>query len=154
PQTLQLPPGRLHAISLETEDGLTLNGWHVLADGHTAADSEECDRELSSGRLLALYFSGHAGHRGDRLEEAALLTAAGMDVFLFDYRGYGDNPGVPGEALFAADARAVWEYATRLRRVPRRRVLLYGESIGGAVATRLASELCLETTPPLGLMIR
>jgi uncharacterized protein len=154
PQCLQLPADRVHAVTLETDDGLILNGWHLLADGHTAADRAECDRELSAGRPLALYFPGNSGHRGDRVAEAALLTHVGADVFLFDYRGYGENPGTPGEETFAADARAVWTYATSERRVTNRRILLYGESIGGAVATRLASEMSIANTPPAGLFIR
>ncbi len=154
PNCLQLPAERVHPVTLQTDDGLLLNGWHFLADGHPAADRAGCDRELSAGRPLALYFPGNSGHRGDRVPEAALLTRVGVDVFLFDYRGYGDNPGTPGEAAFAADARAVWTYATSERRIPPHRILLYGESIGGAVATRLASEMCVASTPPAGLFIR
>jgi hypothetical protein len=154
PQCLKLPADRVHAVTLRTDDGLILNGWHLLADGHTAANRAECDRELSAGRPLALYFPGNSGHRGDRVAEAALLTRVGADVFLFDYRGYGDNPGTPGEEAFAADARAIWKYATSERRVSHHRLLLYGESIGGAVATRLASEMSIANTPPAGLFIR
>jgi uncharacterized protein len=154
PKCLQLPADRVHAVTLQTDDGLILNGWHLLADGHTAVDRAECDRELSAGRPLALYFPGNSGHRGDRVAEAALLTHVGADVFLFDYRGYGDNPGTPEEEAFAADARAIWTYATSERRVAHRRILLYGESIGGAVATRLASEMSIANTPPAGLFIR
>jgi fermentation-respiration switch protein FrsA (DUF1100 family) len=154
PKCLQLPADRIHAVTMQTDDGLVLNGWHLLAEGHTAAGRMECDRELSAGRPLALYFPGNSGHRGDRIAEVALLTRVGADVFLFDYRGYGDNPGTPGEAAFAADARTVWNYATSDRRVPHDRILLYGESIGGAVATRLASEISIANSPPAGLFIR
>jgi hypothetical protein len=154
PRCLQLPVDRVHAITLETDDGLTLNGYHLLADGTSAADRAECDRKLSAGRPLALYFPGNSGHRGDRLAEAGLLTRTGADVFLFDYRGYGDNSGTPTEEAFAADARAAWRYATVDRRVAPGRIILYGESIGGAVATRLTSELCAGGTAPAGLFIR
>ncbi len=154
PERLHLPRDRIHAVALRTDDGLTLNGWHLLADGCSAADRAECDRELSLGRPLALYFPGNSGHRGDRLAEAGLLTGAGADVLLFDWRGYGDNPGTPAEEAFAADARAVWRYVTVDRRVAPRRIILYGESIGGAVATRLASELCTVSDSPAGLFIR
>jgi fermentation-respiration switch protein FrsA (DUF1100 family) len=154
PERLRLPRDRVHPLALETDDGLTLNGWHLLADGCSAADRAECDRELSRGRPLALYFPGNSGHRGDRLAEAGLLTRAGADVFLFDYRGYGDNPGTPAEEAFAADARAAWRYVTIDRRVEPRRIILYGESIGGAVATRLACELCIASDSPAGLFIR
>src|SRR5262245_24580292 len=154
PRCLQLPADRVHAITLDTDDGLTLNGYHLLADGTSAADRAGCDRKLSVGRPLALYFPGNCGHRGDRLTEARLLTRTGADVFLFDYRGYGDNSGTPTEDAFAAAARDAWRYATVERRVAPRRIILYGESIGGAVATRLTSELCAAGTAPAGLFIR
>lgn len=154
PALVGLSPDRVHAIALTTDDALTLNGWHFLADGHTATTNAECDRELSAGRPLALFFSGNGGHRAYRVSEAGLLTYAGADVFLFDYRGYGDNPGEPTEAALAADASAVWRYATNERGVAPGRIVLYGESLGGAVATRLAAELCTAGTPPAGLILR
>jgi dipeptidyl aminopeptidase/acylaminoacyl peptidase len=154
PKCLQLAADRYHVITFETDDGLTLNGWHLLADGTSAADRLECDQRLSAGRPLALYFPGNSGHRGDRLAEARLLTRTGADVFLFDYRGYGDNAGTPTEEAFAADARAAWRYTTLERRIAPGRIILYGESIGGAVATRLTSELCAAGTSPAGLFIR
>jgi fermentation-respiration switch protein FrsA (DUF1100 family) len=154
PARLQLPADRVHAITLTTDDSLTLNGWHLLADGRSANDRAECDRELTVGRPLALFFSGNGGHRAYRLPEAGLLTHAGADVFLFDYRGYGDNSGEPREEAVAGDARAIWRYATAGRHVAPGRIVLYGESLGGAVATRLAAELCAEGTLPAGLILR
>src|SRR5262249_40442872 len=58
------------------------------------------------------------------------------------------------EEAIAADARAAWRYATVERRIAPGRIILYGESIGGAVATRLTSELCAAGTSPAGLFIR
>jgi hypothetical protein len=154
PATWRLPADRVHAITIKTDDGLTLNGWHLLADGRSAVDRAECDRELATGRPLAIFFSGNGGHRAYRVPEAGQLTHAGADVFLFDYRGYGDNPGEPTEETLAADVRAVWRYAVEERRVEPRRIILYGESLGGAVATRLAAEVCDAGTPPAGLILR
>jgi fermentation-respiration switch protein FrsA (DUF1100 family) len=154
PARLQLPRDRVHAITLTTHDNLNLNGWHLLADGRSANDRPACDRELAAGRPLALFFSGNGGNRGYRLPETGLLTQAGADVFLFDYRGYGDNPGEPNEEAIAADARAVWRYATEERHVAPGRIILYGESLGGAVATRLAAEVCAEGPIPAGLVLR
>jgi hypothetical protein len=125
PEQARLLPGRVRAIALETDDGLTLNGWHFLAEDRMAA-----------GR-----------------ESLGSLADMGLDVFLFDYRGYGDNPGSPSEEKLAADARSVWRYATETCRVPPERILLYGESLGGAVATRLAAELCEAGTPPAALVL-
>jgi fermentation-respiration switch protein FrsA (DUF1100 family) len=154
PARVQLPADRIHAVTLTTDDGLKLNGWHFLPDGCSANDRADCDRELAAGRPLALFFSGNGGHRGYRLPETGLVTQAGADVFLFDYRGYGDNPGQPHEEALAADARAVWRYATEERQVAPGRIILYGESLGGAVATRLAAEVCAAGSVPAGLILR
>ena len=54
----------------------------------------------------------------------------------------------------AADARAVWKYATEERTVSPGRIVLYDESLGGGVAVRLAAEMCEAGTPPAGLILR
>lgn len=154
PAAAGLPDGAVGAVSLLTDDGVTLNGWHVLPSGQRARDAEEFDRALAEARWVVLYFSGNAGHRGYRGIECELLASCGCHVFLFDYRGYGDNQGEPSEEALASDARRVWKYATVERHVPAERVILFGESLGGGVAVRLASECCGEGTAPGGLILR
>ncbi len=154
PARLLLPADRVHPIQLRTDDGLTLNGWHLLAEKRPTADQPAADGGPSRARPLALFFSGNGGNRAYRILETGLLTHAGADVLLFDYRGYGDNPGNPTEQGLANDARAVWRYATREHHRAPERTFLYGESLGGAVATRLAAELCSGGTPPAGLVLR
>jgi fermentation-respiration switch protein FrsA (DUF1100 family) len=154
PADVDLPPGHVFSLHTMAEDGTRLNGWHILPRHEHATTEEDCDGILTSGRLLLLYFPGNAGHRAYRLPEFSVLTDAGANVFLFDYRGYGDNSGYPSEEKLAADARAVWRYATGNRGVPADRIVLYGESIGGGVAVRLAAELSAAGTPPGGLILR
>jgi pimeloyl-ACP methyl ester carboxylesterase len=86
--------------------------------------------------------------------EVQVLTEAGADVLIFDYRGFGDSPGEPSEEGLARDARAVWSFATETNKIESRRIVLYGESLGGGVAVRLASELSLNKTPPAGMILR
>jgi pimeloyl-ACP methyl ester carboxylesterase len=154
PQDAGLPPGQVHTVTIRTDDGLELRGWHILADGRSAADRAGCDRELAAGRRLVLFFSGNAANRRYRVPEFGILTSVGVDVFIFDYRGYGDNSGSPSEEKLAADARAIWIYATQERDVPPERIILYGESLGGGVAVRLAAEMCEAGTAPGGLILR
>lgn len=149
-----LPRGQVHTVTVRADDELELRGWHVLPDGRSAADRKQCDHELAAGRRLVLYFSGNAANRRYRVSEFGILTGLGLDVFIFDYRGYGDNSGSPSEERLAADARAVWKYATAERNVPPSRILLYGESLGGGVAVRLAAEACDAGTVPGGLIMR
>lgn len=154
PQEAGLPPGQVHTIALTSDDGLELRGWHLLPAGESATDARQCDEQLARGRPVVLYFSGNAGNRAWRIEEFELFTQLGCDVFVFDYRGYGDNPGSPSESHLAADARAAWRYATQTRRIEPRRLILCGESLGGGVAVRLAAEQCAAGAPPGGLVLR
>jgi fermentation-respiration switch protein FrsA (DUF1100 family) len=154
PEDAGLPRGQVHTVTVRVDDQLDLRGWHVLADGHSAATREQYERELASGRKLVLYFSGNGGNRRYRVSEFSVLTSLGVDVINFDYRGYGDNLGSPSEELIAADARAIWDYVTRERKVEPDRIILYGESLGGAVAVRLAAELCEADSPPAGVILR
>jgi fermentation-respiration switch protein FrsA (DUF1100 family) len=154
PARLLLPADRVHAIQLQTGDGLQLNGWHLLAEAGAVAADTTNEGKLSSKTPLALFFSGNGGNRAYRIPETAILTHAGANVYLFDYRGYGDNPGSPSEQSLADDARSVWQYATIDRHVAPEQIILYGESLGGAVATRLAAEMCAAGTLPAGLVLR
>jgi uncharacterized protein len=133
----------LTEVSVQTDDGLKLNGWYALS--RTSSDPP---------RPLIIYFSGTSGHRGYRTTAIEMLARIGCDVLLIDYRGYGDNPGQPSERNQARDARAVWKFALDKLRVPAEQIVLYGESIGGAVSTRLAGELCRGGTIPGGLILQ
>jgi len=147
-------PGSGEEIVLQTADGLQLHGWHLLPQPLTAANVREFDHHLATGKKVLLFFHGNGGHRGHRDLDYQVLTRLGIHVVAFDYRGYGENPGKPTEENFAADARDMWKYVSETRRVAPDRIILYGESLGGGVATRLAGELCAAGTPPGGLILR
>lgn len=144
---------QLHDIRLPTHDGLDLGGWLVLADGIESSD-DDLASAVQGTQPLIVYFPGNGGHRAYRAREIQQFTGLGCHVLYFDYRGYADNPGRPGETDIATDARAVWRYATGQLGVPADRILLWGESLGGGVATRLASEICDGGDNPGGLMLR
>ncbi|MBN1911359.1 MAG: alpha/beta hydrolase [Pirellulales bacterium] len=158
PKASLLPAGRVQALEVTTHDGLTLNGWLVRAEefgpGRKAVPKEATPAEvLKAGRPVVLYFSGNSGNRADHASDCRDFTTMEADVVLFDYRGFGDNPGSPSEGALAADAHAIWDLLTKEYGVPPERIVLFGESLGGGVATRLASELCKDGTPPAGLVL-
>ena len=146
--------GRTHDVTARTEDNLDLRGWLILAKGHVASTDDQFNAELAKGRPVVLYFGGNAANRNYRMLEVQVLTEAGADVLIFDYRGYGDSPGEPSEEGLARDARAVWRFATESKKIESQRIVLYGESLGGGVAVRLASEMSLNKTPPAGVILR
>ena len=114
-------------VRLHTDDGLDLAAWHAPTSGPTTG-------------ATVLVLPGNAGSRLARVPLARALSAAGFDVLLLDYRGYGGNPGAPTEDGLAADARAAYHHLVAERGVRPDRLILFGESLGAAVATRLARE--------------
>lgn len=154
PASFQLPVERFHQITVKTADGLTLHGWHVLPPGRSALDEKERKWELELGRPAILFFPGNAGHRGYRSRELEQLSRLNADLFLIDYRGYGENPGIPSEKKFAQDARSVWDHLVETEEISPNRILILGESIGGGVATTLARDLSQEGVEPGGLFLK
>ena len=86
--------------------------------------------DRADGVPVVIYFPGNAGHRGYRAIELDVIARLGADVYLFDYRGYGDNPGSPSEEKFADDARAVWQTVTGKRGEKPARRLFAGRIAG------------------------
>jgi len=148
PQAAGYSPQQAAALETKTSDGLTLRGWH-LGGGKPRAKGNPT--KISDAALVVLFFTGNAGNRGDRMGAFKQLSSLGVNVVCFDYRGYGDSDGSPDEEGLGRDARAAWDYL-RAQNVPAERIVIQGESLGGAVAIRLASELCAEGTPPGGLL--
>jgi fermentation-respiration switch protein FrsA (DUF1100 family) len=122
-------------VSFPTSDGLTLNGWFVS--------------RTNAPHFTVIVFNGNAGNRSFRAPLAAALTRADMAVLLFDYRGFGGNPGSPSESGLKADARAARDYVRGRNDVNPRKVVYFGESLGTAVATELAVD-----DPPVALVLR
>lgn len=115
---------RAEDLRLEAEDGVALHAWWIHG----------------TGRRVLLFFHGNAGNISHRLERAKLLTERfGLDVLLLDYRGYGRSEGKPSEAGLYRDARAAYRAATDRGFTPDR-ILFFGESLGCAVAVKLALE--------------
>jgi fermentation-respiration switch protein FrsA (DUF1100 family) len=122
-------------LAIATEDEERLHGWWIAARGPAI------------GHILLCH--GNAGNVGDRVVHAGLLSAAGFDVLLFDYRGYGHSSGRPTEDGTYRDARAARSALLRQPEVDEALVLYLGESLGGAVALALALQ-----SPPRGLILQ
>lgn len=122
-------------VALVTDDGQRLHGWWI--------------ERQAPARGHVLLCHGNAGNVGDRIAHAAVLTAVGLDVLLFDPRGYGASSGRPNERGTYRDARAARRWLVHRPGVDPARVLYLGESLGGAVAL----ELALAEPPPAGLVL-
>ena len=129
-----LPGGR--DVVLDTEDGKRLGAWYLPATGGQPGPA-------------VVVFNGNGGDRSGRAQLAVGLSRLGMSVLLFDYRGYGGNPGPPSEKGLAADARAAQAWLAAQPEVDPDRIVYFGESLGAAVAIGLAME-----RPPAALVLR
>jgi fermentation-respiration switch protein FrsA (DUF1100 family) len=154
PEFAGLLSGHYETVTVNTTDGLELRGWHVRAASPVPAGHISGKSNGQGSTPVVIYFPGNAGHRGYRALELDVISRLGADVYLFDYRGYGDNPGSPSEEKLADDARSIWRTVTEKRGAKPSQVFLLGESLGGGVASRLASEMCAAGTPPGGLILR
>lgn len=113
-------------VSMETEDGVRLHGWYIPRAGAT--------------RTL-LFFHGNAGNISHRGDSVIIFHRLGLNVLIFDYRGYGRSGGSPSEDGLYRDATAAWRYLTQIRGVTGSQIVLFGRSLGGAVAAELASRV-------------
>jgi fermentation-respiration switch protein FrsA (DUF1100 family) len=120
-------------VFLDTEDGVRLHGWYIPRHG---------------SKQVLLFFHGNAGNISHRGASVEILHRLGLNVFIFDYRGYGKSQGKPDEHGLYEDARAAWRYLANQRGFERDDVILFGRSMGGAVAAELAAEI-----QPGGLII-
>lgn len=147
PSTAPVPPAAevlrgAREVTLETEDGLALGAWFVPAGPATGSSPERA----SPAVLVA---NGNAGDRSLRAPLAEALAREGLSVLLFDYRGYGANPGSPSEDGLLADARAAADHLAGRDDVDADRIIYYAESLGTGVVTALAAE-----RPPAALVLR
>jgi len=121
PSQIGLPYEDLH---LQTSDGISLHGWYIPAP---------------QPRGTVLFLHGNAGNISHRLDSIEMFHRLGYSTLIFDYRGYGNSGGKPTEQGTYRDAETAWRYLTEQRNIPSCRIVLFGESLGGAVAAWLAA---------------
>jgi len=89
---------------------------------------------------VLLYLHGNGGNIGTNLEHAVRMRNLGASVLIIDYRGYGRSTGrFPSESRVYEDAETAWQYLVRERNISPRDIMIYGHSLGGAIAIELAS---------------
>ncbi len=124
------------SVSFETTDGVQLSGWFVPSD---------------NARGVILFCHGNAGNISHRLESIQIFHRLGLDILIFDYRGYGQSEGTPDEYGTYRDAEAAWRYLIEECQVDPNEIIVFGRSLGGAIAAWLAQAqtpgaLILEST--------
>ena len=121
-------------VTFSTKDGVKMSGWFVPAN--------------DDGASVVLFFHGNGGNISSRGEMLQLLNMAGASTFIVDYRGYGKSEGSPSEQGTYLDAEAAWRYLTEDRKIAPDQIVIYGRSLGGAIAANLAKDVS-----PRGLVL-
>jgi pimeloyl-ACP methyl ester carboxylesterase len=121
------------ALTLQTSDGEQLRAWFVPTE---------------SPRGAILYCYGNAGNLSHRLRILEMLRGLDVDLLFFDYRGFGTSSGSPTEAGTYRDAQAAWAHLVQDRGVDPSRIVVYGRSMGGPIASWLAAR-----ERPAGLVV-
>lgn len=120
-------------VTVKTKDGLSISGWYIPAKKEKA---------------VVLFCQGNAGNISNRLDSIKIFNSLSLSVLIFDYRGYGKSEGRPSEEGTYLDAEAVWDYMVTVKNIPPERLVVFGRSLGGAVAAGLATR-----RPPAALII-
>lgn len=112
-------------IFFKTKDNILLNGWFII-----------CPKS----RATLLFCHGNGGNISHRLEFIKMFHDLGLNVFIFDYRGYGQSQGKPNEKGTYLDAQAAYDYLLSRNEVNQNKIIIYGESLGSAIAIDLVRQ--------------
>ncbi|HUB63726.1 MAG TPA: alpha/beta hydrolase [Methylocella sp.] len=130
PAKMTVPPSALglmevQDIFLETSDKVRLQTWV---------------RAARPGYPTLLYFHGNAFHLGERAAWFSAFIDAGFGLVAISYRGFGNSEGSPTEAGLYTDARVAIDYAQNTLKIPSKKLIYFGESLGSGVAVQMAVE--------------
>ncbi|MBF0570756.1 MAG: alpha/beta hydrolase [Candidatus Omnitrophica bacterium] len=112
-------------VYFKSKDNVTVNGW-FFKNPHA--------------KSTLLFAHGNAGNMSDRLFKIKFFYDLGLNIFIFDYRGYGKSEGKPSEAGIYLDAQGAYDYLRSRGDVNMSNIILYGASLGGAVVIDLATQ--------------
>ena len=115
----------LKPVYLKTSDGLILKSLF--------------QKPKTSKNQTILVFHGNAGHIGHRVKKFKPFLDAGFGLLLLEYRGYSDNPGKPSEKGLQEDSIAAINFLSK-HYIPLNKIILYGESLGCGLATKLSTK--------------
>jgi uncharacterized protein len=135
---------KIEDVWMTAADGVRLHGWYC-----TPQQTNDREASLTASKATLLWFHGNAGNITHRYPVIEKLLERGIAIFIIDYRGYGRSEGSPSEEGLYRDARAAWDYLVTERKVPSGNIIVFGDSLGGAVAIDLATKV-----EPAGLVVQ
>ncbi len=112
-------------VTFVTDDNIKLHGWFIPND---------------NAKATLLFFHGNAGNISHRLQSIEIFHRLGLNVFIIDYRGYGQSEGKVSEKGTYRDADAAWNYLTDTQGINEKQIIIFGRSLGASIASWLASK--------------
>ncbi len=122
PDQIGLP---YESVEIATTDDEMLHAWYVPAP---------------DAKATILFFHGNAGNISHRMDYLPMFHRLGYNTLIFDYQGYGQSSGSPSELGTYQDAIATWQFLTEEKNISPAEIILFGESLGGAIAAWLAAD--------------
>lgn len=117
-------------VNIKTEDGLSLHAWFIHQPDSTKSSS-----------VTILFFHANAGNMGFRLPNLKhLYDTLQANILILSYRGYGESEGIPTEEGLVKDSEAAWRYLKSRKDINHEKLIIFGRSLGGAVAISLAAK--------------
>ena len=113
-------------VVFKSSDGLKLSGWYIPS---------------KNSEFTVLFCHGNGGNMMHCLDSIKFFNELGLNFFIFDYRGYGSSEGRPGEEGTYLDAGAAYKWLTEEKKVKPETIIVFGWSLGGSIAAKLASEV-------------
>ena len=123
-------------VQLKLSNDVKISAWYIP---HPTADK------------TILFFHGNGGNISHRGDSIYIFHKLKLNVLIIDYPGYGESEGIPSEDGLYQSANAAWQYLIKDKNINRENIIIFGRSLGGAVAVDLASRvkaggLILEST--------
>jgi len=117
---------RYESIIFQAEDKTKLHAWYIPKKG---------------AKTTLFFLHGNGGNISHRLDSIRVFNALKMNVFIFDYRGYGDSLGSANEQNTYDDARSGWDYLLKSKNLKAEDIIIFGRSLGGTIAANLGSSV-------------
>lgn len=124
------------SVTLITKDNIKISAWYVPAPSG------------GNDRGTILFCHGNAGNISHRIELIKIFHDLGLNVLIFDYRGYGESEGKPSEKGMYRDVDAAWDFLIKTKNTPENRIIIVGRSLGGAIGAYVA-----QNRNPKGLIL-
>ena len=128
-------------VSFSSGDGLRLSGWYIPAPLETRREKSLTGPAGVDSAFTVLFCHGNGGNIAHRLDSLNIFHNLGLNCFIFNWRGYGDSEGRPGEEGTYLDARAAYNWLVEEKKVSPDDIIIFGRSLGGSIAAKLAGQV-------------